>query len=158
MGKAVGRPPIYHIKIGHDLNRVTKFMLLGATMPQLADYLEVGLSTVKKWMNEFPEFSAAVNKGRKEADANVAHGFYKSAAGHEIVEEKIFQYQGQIVRTNTTKYFPPNGTDAANWLRLRDPERWKEKDTKDDAPPVIAKVIFGVPGFDLPEQQPKEAE
>ena len=146
-----GRPPIYHIKVGDNLEKVTKYMVLGATMPMLADFLEIGLTTLKTWMDKFPEFRAAVNAGREEANANVAWGLYKSAAGHTIQEEKLFQYQGSIVRGTVEKYFPPNGTDAAHFLRLRDPERWKEKDDKNDAPPVIAKVIFGVPGFDVPE-------
>jgi hypothetical protein len=70
--------------------RVRKFMLMGATMVELADFLEVDRSQVHRWMEKNVEFRNAVKNGREEADANVAKAMYKRATGMKIKATKIF--------------------------------------------------------------------
>lgn len=69
--------------------RVKKFMLLGSSMEQLADFLDVHISQIYRWMEKDASFREAVMSGREEADANVAKSMYKRAVGMRIKATKI---------------------------------------------------------------------
>lgn len=69
--------------------KVKKFMLMTATIDQLADFLEVDRSQVYRWMEKEPKFRDAVNSGREEADANVASSMYRRAVGGKVKKTKI---------------------------------------------------------------------
>lgn len=70
--------------------KVRKFMLMSATMEQLADFLGVNKSQIYRWMSKDAGFRTAVTSGREEADANVAKSMYKRAVGMRVKATKIF--------------------------------------------------------------------
>jgi hypothetical protein len=39
----------------------------------------------------------------------------------------VFQFQGQIVRTETREHVPPDTTAMIFWLKNRRPEQWRDK-------------------------------
>ena len=111
---------------------VYKFCLLGATDAQLADFFEVAESTINNWKKEHPEFLESVRRGKTIADANVAEAFYKRATGFEKEDgEKVFQYQGEIIRAQIKEYFPPDSGAALNWLKNRQPDKWRDNKNLD---------------------------
>lgn len=81
--------------------------LLGATNPEIASSLDVSLTTVNRWMVEFPPFRNAIKEGREVADANVADALYRRAIG--------------------TKTTPPDTAAAFIWLKNRRPDKWRDK-------------------------------
>jgi transposase-like protein len=44
----------------------------GATMQQIAEEMDVALSTIYKWRDEHAEFSEALNEGRQQTDLRVS--------------------------------------------------------------------------------------
>lgn len=119
-----GRPTKYKAEYA-DLAR--KFCLLGATNAELAQFFDVAESSIKKWMAEIDEFSAAIKEGREVADAKVGQRLYERALGYSHAEDKIFNANGAPLIVPTTKHYPPDTTAAIFWLKNRQPERWRDR-------------------------------
>jgi hypothetical protein len=44
-----------------------------------------------------------------------------------VYSEKVFQFQGQIIRAETKEHVPPDTTAGIFWLKNRRPEAWRER-------------------------------
>jgi transcriptional regulator with XRE-family HTH domain len=105
--------------------------LLGATNKDLAALFGVAVSTISKWMKDFPKFSDAIKKGKEEADIRVASALFKRATGFVKDDcEKVFQNKGDVIHANVREYFPPETAAAIFWLKNRQPAKWREKQTQ----------------------------
>jgi hypothetical protein len=123
--RKVGRPTVYKPEYNQQ---VIKLCLLGASDKEIADFFEVSESTLNNWKIEYPEFLESIKKGKVEADANVGSSLYNRAIGFTQKGcEKVFQYQGEIVRATVNEYFPTDTTAAIFWLKNRQPDKWRDK-------------------------------
>ncbi|HGJ5860612.1 MAG TPA: terminase [Arsenophonus nasoniae] len=104
-----------------------KLCLLGATDPELADFFEVAVSTIKKWRKDFPEFSAAIKKGKDIADAEVAHSLFNRAKGINVTENKTRIDGDKEIKEITEKFIPPDPTAIIFWLKNRQRDKWGDK-------------------------------
>lgn len=136
-----GRPTDYRPEY---VEQVEKLCALGATDVELADFFEVGLATVRRWATVHPEFRAAMKVGKAEADDRVERSLYHRAMGYTFESEKIFQHQGQIVRTSTVEHVPPDTVAAQFWLKNRRSQDWKDRQelTGKDGGPIETKTSF----------------
>lgn len=107
--------------------QAAKLCELGATDIELADFFEVNTTTIYEWRNQYPEFSKAVIAGKEMADARVERAFYNRAVGYTFDSEKIFQFQGEIIRAPSREHVPPDAGAAMNWLKNRQPDKWRDK-------------------------------
>lgn len=120
----VGRPTKYQ----EDYNeQAYKLCLLGATDVELADFFNVNEDTINEWKKQYEEFSVSVTRGKIIADAEIANSFYQKAKGYDLPSEKVFQFDGDIIRANTTTHYPPDAGAALNWLKNRQPKKWRDK-------------------------------
>lgn len=134
-----GRPTSYKPEYAE---LACKYCLLGATDKQLAEFFEVAESTIYEWKINYTEFSEAIKRGKEQADAEIASRLYDRARGYTHNEEKIFCVEGQIVRAETIKHYPPDPTSMIFWLKNRNPERWREKqEVKLDLSDVLAQKL-----------------
>jgi hypothetical protein len=117
-----GRPTKYKPEYAEQ---VYKLCLLGATDEQIADFLDVDVATVYRWANDISEFCEARKNGKERADANVAEALYHRALGYSHAEEKIFQNNGEVIRADTVKHYPPDTAAAFIWLKNR--AGWRDK-------------------------------
>jgi len=122
--KPNGRPTKYKPEFD-DL--AYKFALLGATNKEMAGFFDVAESTFDLWRIGHPKFSGAITRGKVLADSKVAESLYRRALGYTHIENKIFQYKGQIIRAETIKHYPPDTQAAVTWLRNRQPRLWRDK-------------------------------
>ena len=97
--KPSGQPTKYDPKKNSD---VTAFMMMGATIPEVAKFLNVHPETVSEWIKIHPRFSDAVKAGRELADARVAKSMYVSALKGNVAAQ-------------------------TNWLANRRPKDWRER-------------------------------
>jgi len=110
-----------------DYNQVEKLTRLGATDKELADFYEVTEQTINNWKKEDVQFFESLKRGKEIADAEVAEKLYQRAIGYSHPEEKIFQYEGGIIRADTTKHYAPDTTAGIFWLKNRRPDKWRDK-------------------------------
>lgn len=135
--------PMYEMKVYDKFNpdfirQIFHLCLLGATDKQMSVALNVSISTLERWKRERPDFLESIQKGKMQADANVAQSLYAAAIGyshedHVILPNKIKEYDanGKVVseRTEplivkTVKHYPPNVPAAIKWLSSRQPGVW----------------------------------
>lgn len=138
VGNEGGRPSPYKSEYA---DQAYKLCLLGATDEELADFFEVDERTINRWKDQHEEFCQSLRRGKIVADSEVAASYYKRATGYEYTEttfekvdskltleitpdEMIVQdaYKKKIV----VKQLPPEPGAALNWLKNRQPKKWRE--------------------------------
>lgn len=120
---AGGRPSSYKQEYAKDAEKLCR---LGATDNELADFFEVDRVTIYRWKHQFPEFCHALKTGKDALDARVEQSLYHRAVGYTFDSEKVFQFQGQIVRAPVKEHVPPDTTAGIFWLKNRRPKDWRD--------------------------------
>lgn len=131
-----GRPTAYQTTFA---GQAAKLCALGATDYELAVFFGVDTATIHRWKHVYDEFCDAVRCGKDQADERVARSLFNRAVGYSFESEKVFQFQGAIVRAPTVEHVPPDPSAAMNWLKNRRPDEWRDKQLheltgKDGAP------------------------
>lgn len=120
----MGRPTDYEDAFAGQAKKLTA---LGATDVEIADFFGVHVATIYRWKHTHPDFCEALNEGKAKADERVTNSLYQKAVGYTFESEKIFQAQGEIIRAPTREHVPPDTTAAIFWLKNRQPELWRDK-------------------------------
>lgn len=136
---AAGRPTDYREEYNEQ---AYKLCLLGATDGELASFFEVSESTINLWKKQHDGFSESVTRGKITADAEVANSFHKRALGYtfdEVTFEKVSSQEKIDEETDETikddiykkkvvvKHLPADPGAALNWLKNRQPAKWRDK-------------------------------
>jgi hypothetical protein len=119
-----GRPPDYN-ELFCDF--AFKMMLLGLTKDELALQLEVPVQTVNDWCDKHSEFSAAIMRGSRFANAQTSHSLYQRANGFEREAVKIFQFEGAPVYAPYMEYYPPDTAAIKMLMVNREPDLWRDR-------------------------------
>lgn len=125
-----------------------KMCEMGATVPDLAEALDVAESTVKLWAVQHQAFSDALRVGREPVDSRVERSLYERAIGYSHPDTDIRVIEGQIVKTEITKHYPPDTKAALAWLYNRKGDKWHpqpDAQTGTDMAGVLAKLIDKLP-------------
>lgn len=121
--KKPGRPSSFKPEY---VEQAQKLCALGATDEEMAGFFEVAVSTFYLWKNQHPEFSEALKSAKAAADDRVERSLYNRAVGYTFDSEKVFQFQGQIVRAPVKEHVPPDTTAAIFWLKNRRAKEWRD--------------------------------
>lgn len=119
-----GRPSGYRPEYCREAE---KLCANGATDMELAEHFGVTDRTIYRWKAAHPEFSQALKSGKDLADERVERSLYHKAVGYTYETEKVFQYQGEIVRTRVVEHVPPDTTAAIFWLKNRRAHAWRDR-------------------------------
>ena len=119
-----GRPTDYRAEYA---DQAAKLCALGATDFELADFFGVDTRTIYRWKNTREEFCQSVMIGKETADARVERSLFNRAVGYTYESEKVFQFQGEIIRAPIVEHVPPDPGAAFNWLKNRKPDVWRDK-------------------------------
>jgi hypothetical protein len=119
-----GRPSRYRAEYAEQAR---KLCLLGYTDAELAQFFEVGETTLGSWKKDHKEFLEALKKGKSVADANVADRLYQRAMGYEHPEVDIRVVDNIVVQTPITKIYAPDPASAIFWLKNRQRGKWRDK-------------------------------
>jgi hypothetical protein len=120
----MGRPTDYREEFCEEARKLCEN---GATDVEVADGLEISVATLYRWKGKFPQFCEALKAGKSIADERVERSLYHKAIGYTFDSEKVFQFQGSIVRAATREHVPPDTTAAIFWLKNRRAEQWRDK-------------------------------
>jgi hypothetical protein len=130
-----GRPTKYLLSFNE---RAYEYCLLkNATDPEIAKYLNVTESTLNLWKIEHPEFSEAIEAGKEQADAKVAAGLFKRAAGQTVVRTHIRFHKGKMIKGTFKEEILADPRAAELWLRNRQGKKWSKPTGGDTLPTGI---------------------
>ncbi len=120
----VGRPTDYdeqaHIAL---IELASKDKKNACTNPELADFLEISLTSLDRWSNQYPSFRAAIASAKDVANNRVRSSMYMRAIGMKTKETKLAMFQGQFTDEKVIEVeHAPDINAAARFLMLRDPE------------------------------------
>jgi transposase-like protein len=121
---AVGRPTAYRPEM---VEQGRKLAHLGATDREIAEFFDVSESTLYLWKHQHPEFSEAIKLGKDAPDARVVQSLYRKAVGYSYDSEKVFQYEGEVIRAPVVEHVPPSDTAAIFWLKNRRRDEWRDR-------------------------------
>jgi hypothetical protein len=120
-----GRPTQYKPEF---VEKVAGMCLAGATDMEIADELEVSITTLYNWRAKHPEFLAAIRYGKEHADERVERSLYQRAVGFEYPAVKIgFDKDGTPLFAQYREYYPPDSAAAKHWLNNRKSDEWRDK-------------------------------
>lgn len=122
--KSTGRPTTYRPEFADIARAMAK---LGGTDFEIAQELRVSTSTVWLWRSKHETFSRALMEGRDAFDDRIERSLAQKAAGYTFHTEKVFQFEGQIVRANIVEHVAPDVGAIKMWLGNRRPDKWKDK-------------------------------
>ena len=108
---------------------------------QIANNLGVKKTAFYTYQTRYPDFAAAVKKGRRPVDIEVENALLKRALGFEYEEKttevdvlSVINEDGSISETPTPskiritkRYVPPDVGAIAFWLKNRKSSDWKDK-------------------------------
>jgi hypothetical protein len=125
-----GRPTKFDPKM---LVRVTKLCDLGATDAEIAEFLEIDISTFYRWKAENTAFCEAIKTSKVAADERVERSLYQRATGYRQNAVKIMTVSdgsgegSHIEHVDYVEIVPPDTTAAIFWLKNRRPAEWRDK-------------------------------
>ena len=106
---------------------------LGATDEELAEHFGACVRTIYRWRNTHEEFAEAVVAGKKHADARVERALYSRAVGCSVERTKVFKSAGEDpVYATYQHHLPPDTKAALNWLRVRQPKKWRMAEKEEE--------------------------
>lgn len=120
----VGRPTLYKPEYAEQARKLYE---LGATDYEVADFFGVELFTIHRWRAAHKPFCEATVVGKEPADDRVERSLFQRAVGYTYESEKVFQFQGQIVRAKTVEHVPPDTAAAGMWLNNRRRDEWRNR-------------------------------
>jgi hypothetical protein len=120
----MGRPETYKPEYAKQAQGLCE---LGATDWELAKFFTVDTATIYRWRNYHRDFCDATKAGKEAADDRVERALFGRAVGYSFESEKVFQFQGEVVRAKTVEHVPPDPGAAMQWLKNRRGEVWRDK-------------------------------
>lgn len=128
-GGKVGRKSKYYEKVEPKLELIKGWCRDGITDEKLAEKLGIAISTLYDYKNKYSEFSEALKEGKEYVDLQVENALLKRALGYEYEQVTI---EGGVVTKKVTKQVAPDTTAQIFWLKNRRPDKWREKQDKDN--------------------------
>ena len=104
-----------------------KLCQLGATDMELAEFFKTDVRTIYRWKHDHDNFCQALIVGKEPLDDSAERSLYQRAVGYSFNSEKIYQFQGSIIRAETIEHVPPDPGAALLWLKNRRGDKWRDK-------------------------------
>lgn len=107
----------------------------GYTFEDIANRIGISYSALRKWRKQYPEIDKALKAGREIIDYKVENALLKSALGYKTKEVKVITTirNGKVIETIkevTDKEQAPNVSACQCWLYNRNPNKWKNMNSK----------------------------
>lgn len=98
----------------------------GFSEEEIAEAFGVGLSEVRTWEREYPDFKETLSRCKDVQDAAVERSLYNIATGysHPAIDIKMDK-DGIVSRIPYIKHYPPDLGAVREWLHNRRPDKWK---------------------------------
>jgi len=108
--------------------QVYQLALLGLTEREISDAMGISCGVYTEWKKRYPEFVAARNEGKHNADAKVAASLFTRAIGYSHPDTKVIfdAKNGEVLKVEVEKVYPPDVTACIFWLKMRHRGLWND--------------------------------
>lgn len=111
----------YEDNVKPYLDKIKNWRMLGATIEEIAESLNISESALYSFQKRYNEFKEALHAGTKELVIQVKASLLKQALGYRERDVRTIVKHDVIVQQEVfDKYFPPNERAAAMILRNYD--------------------------------------
>jgi hypothetical protein len=144
-----GRPTKYKAEYAIQAKKLCS---LGAIDTEIADFLNIDISTLYRWKNKHKGFCEAIKLGKEPANERAKLALYHRALGYSHPEDKILSVNGEVQVIPTVKHYPPDSTALIFFLRNRLPEEFRndpEPNSEDKVKPLNITFAVAEPKSDL---------
>lgn len=102
----------------------------GLTDEQIAINMGIARDTLIQWKKKYPDISDTLKRGKEVVDRQVENALLKRALGYDY-EEVSDKYVGEelIEHKVTKKHVVADTTAQIFWLKNRNPDKWRDKQT-----------------------------
>lgn len=122
----------YEEKVLPRLSEIAEWAKNGYTEEDVAKELGISYSGFRNYKKQHLELEGVLTENKKIADNAVRAALYRRATGYSYVNESKIRVDGKLVTNQkTTVHIEPDTQAAKFWLMNRDPENWKDRQTKD---------------------------
>ena len=121
---AAGRPSKFKPEY---VERAAEYAAAGLTELEMAQLFGISAPTFRLWKANNPDLLTVLKLNKEKADERVEQSLYNRAMGYTCEETDIRVVDGKIVKTEVTRYYPPDTTAAIFWLKNRKPKDWRDK-------------------------------
>jgi hypothetical protein len=126
-GYEFGRPTAYRPEYAATARAMCR---LGATDFDLAQEFGVTTDAIWRWRSKYPDFSDATMAGKEAFDNRIERSLAQRAAGYSYHNERLFCYEGVVVRAEEVIHCPPDVSACRLWLMNRKPDQWRAEKTE----------------------------
>lgn len=137
----MARPSKYYSHVEPKLNLVESWARDGLIDEQIANNLDISLTSYYEYKNKYTEFAEALKNGKDDIDIMVENALLKRAMGYsfeEVTRESVpcKAYEDEngntvehtlMVTKVVTKEVQPDTTAQIFWLKNRRPQAWRDK-------------------------------
>lgn len=120
----MGRPTKYEPRMAEQ---AAKLCGLGATDVDLADFFNVNVRTVQRWVSEHEDFCRAIKAAKEIADDRVERSLYQRAVGYTFDAVKIMTSGGKEMIVPYREHVVPDVTAQIFWLKNRRKDQWRDR-------------------------------
>ncbi len=100
---------------------------MGAIDQEVADHLGVTVQTIHNWAAAHPEFFEARKAWKEFFDDRVEQALGHRAVGYSHPDTDIRVVEGEIVKTQIVKHYPPSEAAGIFWLKNRRRADWRDR-------------------------------
>lgn len=129
------------------------YYALGATMEQIASYLNVERKTFYNWLDVMPDWKEEILEAKEKADLEVVNSTRANAIGFYKEETVVFIYRGQIIEKKVKKYYPPNPVSQKFWLINRQRANWSDTSEVKHSGVLGLRKVEDIPMSELSEKE-----
>lgn len=122
----LGRPTLYKDEFAAQAEKLCRF---GATDVEIAEFFDVDVRTIYRWVHKHEAFCQALRVGKDACDDRVERSLYHRAVGFKHDAVKIFMPAGaaEPVYAPFIEHVPPDVGAATMWLKNRRGAVWRDK-------------------------------
>lgn len=124
-----------------NLEKLEEWAGNGLFDKQIAHNMGIGIATLYKYKNKYPEIDEAIKRGKEVIDVEVENALYKKCLGYNVKVKKCFKVKNvkynengrkieeneEIVEKEEEVHIPADTTAQIFWLKNRKAKEWRDK-------------------------------
>jgi len=114
--KTMGRPPLSRFKDVAKPEIITSLLIADYSKTEIANILGMSRRTLYDLADKYPDIAYALEYGKASTDVRIIKSLLHRATGYSHPDTHLSSYQGEVIKTNITKHYPPDTAALVTYL------------------------------------------